>query len=96
MSNLPPGVRESDIPGMDDREVEMRMACEEEEMVLVPVVLYEWLKAAVDAATAIIDHVYNQGLGAPCRFVGKVDVIIAGGVATWSCPECLTDHEEEV
>ena len=30
-----------------------------------------------------------------CDFTGKVDVYYAGNTATWTCPKCKAEHEDD-
>lgn len=46
-----------------------------------------------DAELYVTDALGHEATG-ECDFVGEVEVCIGDGLKTWTCPQCLTDHEE--
>jgi hypothetical protein len=108
-SNYPPGVtgREWQIAG-PDREETMTLDCgvDEATLLILPKEWYEQLSLEMTwTVQEFADRVKARGQvrslleslveieDVACPFEGEVEVSFYGGIGSWTCPLCGTDHE---
>lgn len=94
---------------MSEYEVEKECRAETVVSVLPPGVLFDvksaektvglpgWTSATKSQLRSAIEAM-EQAIQVPydCTFTGDVLVVYAQGYATWTCPDCGTEHQEEV
>ena len=106
MSNLPPGVTGNEDAFGPNAEITQVRGCDAEaEFVGMAHVTEEiaHLNAYSGAATSdefraalMVRRLVVQAETFECGFDGLVDVAYWNTTATWTCPRCGTEHEEEL